>query len=338
MTNIRNLLIATAGLGLMSCATAADSTDLGENWVSDEGDQQGEQATSEAQVAPFVIEGIEYPDQEYFVTSGRRCGSDLDEDAVAAIEAVHANMPEFANLGQFEPKGKPGTGGGGGGGATVTGGVIDVYFHVIHSGTAGQLSTADVNSQMAVLNSAYSGTGWSFNLVSVDYTNNSTWFGMGYGTAAESAAKSALRAGSADDLNIYTANPGGGLLGWATFPWDYAGNPDDDGVVLLYSSLPGGSAAPYNEGDTATHEVGHWMGLYHTFQGGCRKSGDSVSDTAPERSAAYGCPVGRDTCRGDDVDPIYNFMDYTDDSCMDEFTTGQDDRMDASFSAYRYGL
>jgi Pregnancy-associated plasma protein-A len=223
----------------------------------------------------------------------------------------------------------------------VIGGAINVYFHVINRGTGianGDVPLSQIQSQIDVLNQAYAFTGWSFNLVSVDRTTNSSWYTMGYGSAAEAQAKSALRQGTADDLNIYSANLGGGLLGWATFPSSYNSDPLDDGVVVLYSSLPGGSAAPYNLGDTATHEVGHWMGLYHTFQGGCNNSGDQVADTPAERSAAYGCPTGRDSCRNRaGLDPITNFMDYTDDACMNRFSAGQDTRMDSLFTTYRFG-
>jgi len=214
--------------------------------------------------------------------------------------------------------------------------VVQVWFHVIHDGDNGKLTQSEVNDQMAVLNSAFAASNVSFNLVGTTFTNNASWYNMGYGSQAETQAKAALREGdNAATLNIYSANIGGGLLGWATFPSSYASRPLADGVVILTQSVPGGTAAPYNEGDTATHEVGHWMGLYHTFQGGCNGSGDFVSDTAAERSAAYGCPTGRDTCRGGAPDPITNFMDYTDDICMFEYSLGQDARMHDQWAVYR---
>jgi hypothetical protein len=292
---------------------------------------------------PFWVGEHSWPSQQAFVDSGARCAtkplSDSDratiEEKIGPFIAARAQLMRDANAN----KGKPG--GGGGGGTTVTGGVISVYVHVIRSSSgAGDVSDTRINQQMNVLNSAYASTGWSFNLVATTRTNNDSWYTMTPGSTAESQAKAALRQGTADDLNMYLANIGGGLLGWATFPSNYASAPSKDGVVVLSASLPGGSAAPYNLGDTATHEVGHWMGLYHTFQGGCARQdtgGDVVADTPAERAAAYGCPVNRDSCASlSGVDPIYNFMDYTDDSCMVEFTTLQDARMDAMFSAYRY--
>ena len=229
------------------------------------------------------------------------------------------------------------------GAAEATGGTITVYFHVVRRGTGisnGDVPDSMISQQMSVLNAAYSGTGWNFNLAGVTRTTNTTWFNNCASSTTETQMKNALRVGTAATLNIYSCNPGGGLLGWATFPSGYASRPKYDGVVLLYSSLPGGSAAPYNEGDTATHEVGHWMGLYHTFQGGCARNastgGDLVADTPAEKSPAYGCPVGRDSCRNiAGFDPIDNFMDYTDDSCMMRFSTGQDARMDAQWTTYR---
>ena len=258
----------------------------------------------------------------------RLCGTDHRPEFIAAAER------DFVNRRAEQQKaGAPPV-------ANATGGTINVYFHVIRSGTSasqGNIPDSQINAQMQVLNQAYNGTGWNFNLVATTRTTNSRWYSLRMGSKNERDMKNALRQGTADDLNIYSANPGGGLLGWATFPSSYSGNPKQDGVVILYSSLPGGSAVPYDEGDTATHEVGHWMGLYHTFQGGCTGNGDFVGDTPAEASPAYGCPTGRNTCSTAGVDPITNFMDYTDDSCMFQFTAGQDTRMDSQYTTYREG-
>ena len=224
---------------------------------------------------------------------------------------------------------------------------IPTYVNVI---TADALSsgeraerTRQVERQVNVLNRAYSGrsasdavnTPFRFTLEPIRFVVNAKWASMGYGSAAEREAKSALRQGGADALNVYAANIGDDLLGWATFPQSYSSAPKQDGVVLLLDSMPGGDAAPYNKGDTGTHEVGHWLGLYHTFQGGCQKKNDLVKDTPAEKSPAYGCPDGRDSCRAAGADPIDNFMDYTDDVCMDRFTSGQADRMSAQWTSYR---
>ena len=273
---------------------------------------------------PFVFNGKTFTDQKAFVDSGARCSTkeptQLEQMLLAAQERSWAaeQRAQGRDL------------------SAQVSAVIPTYWHTITNDAGqGAPTQTQINDQMAVLNAAYAGSGFSFVLMGQTQTANSAWYTMTPGSAAESQAKNALRVGGANTLNIYAANIGQNLLGWATFPSSYASQPALDGVVILTASVPGGSASPYNEGDTGTHEVGHWMGLYHTFQGKCFR-GDQVADTAAERSPAYGCPVGRDSCRRQaGVDPIFNFMDYTDDSCMNEFTGGQNDRMNAQYLQYR---
>jgi hypothetical protein len=224
--------------------------------------------------------------------------------------------------------------------------VIQVWFHVITAGAGfanGDVPDFMIRNQMKVLNDSYNGrtgganTGFGFELAGVTHTENATWFtSFNADFNVELAAKTALRQGGPGTLNIYLvdADP---FLGWAYFPsilsTEFA---NLDGVVIDWRSLPGGPFAIYSEGDTATHEVGHWLALYHTFQGGCSTKGDFIDDTPSEQSPAFNCPVGRDTCNGKPgLDPIRNFMDYSQDSCMFEFTPNQADRMKAAWAAYR---
>lgn len=285
--------------------------------------------------SPFILNGREWRNKQAFIDSGARCSTKpIDDIEAAEIDKAIASF-KAERLSKGEETERPG--------GSVT---VNVYWHVINKGTGianGDIPLSQINSQISVLNNAYSGATGGFNtpyrfvLASVTRTTNSSWYNLAEGSSAETQMKTALRVGGANALNIYSANLSGGLLGWATFPSWYAGNPKDDGVVILYSSVPGGTASPYNLGDTATHEVGHWLGLYHTFQGGCN-GGDSVSDTPAERSAAFGCPTGRNTCTGSRYpgnDPIENFMDYTDDSCMYKFSAGQSARMDSLTLQYR---
>ncbi|HEX8557867.1 MAG TPA: zinc metalloprotease [Pyrinomonadaceae bacterium] len=223
---------------------------------------------------------------------------------------------------------------------------VNVYVHVItNRKNQGNITQTMIDNQIRVLNDAYAGatggasTPFRFQVVGVDRTQNDQWFTAVIGSRAERQMKNALHKGTAKDLNFYTNGMGQSLLGWATFPWEYAGNPTMDGVVCHYASLPGGTLSPYNLGDTATHEVGHWMGLYHTFQGGCTLTNDEVADTNAQASSTSGCPTGRDSCQVDGpgrLDPIENFMDYSTDSCMFLFTPGQSVRMDEKHATYRF--
>jgi len=183
-----------------------------------------------------------------------------------------------------------------------------------------------------------------------------------YNTAC--VTKLATHTGGMDTFNVWITNIPDGVLGYATFPFYNAGPLD--GVVLLPSTLPNGSP-PFGDGMTLVHEAGHWLGLFHTFQGGCSKyspkitkafkhnwlmsseerGGDYVRDTAAEDRPFYGAcgenmadSLIPDTCTGnlkgfEGKDPIHNVMDYGDDECMTEVTDGQFENMHLFWRAFR---
>ncbi|CAE6437491.1 unnamed protein product, partial [Rhizoctonia solani] len=261
------------------------------------------------------------------------CASTPSAEEIAAAEAHFASHKVSAKLG---PNAKFAA-------------TIPVYWHVLQSGTSltqGNIPDKQITDSIDVLNADYASTGLSFTLAGTDRTTNANWFQRAApSTSYQTAMKQALRKGDANALNVYTvgftnvATNYQGLLGYATFPSSYSRSPKDDGVVIRYSSVPGGTAEPYNLGKTLTHEVGHWVGLYHTFQGGCAEPGDYVDDTPPQYDGpggpTSGCPEGKDTCPGGGLDPIHNYMDYSDDFCLTEFTPGQTTRLQSQISTYR---
>ena len=230
------------------------------------------------------------------------------------------------------------------GDGTVT---VPTVFHLIsdHTLTSDEKAKWDsmIAAQMTVLNDSYSGktatgaanTPFRFELTSTDYTVNPAWYNVVPGKG-ERDMKKALYTGDSRTLNVYAANIGANLLGWAYFPKGYNNGRDFiDGVVILDESMPGGNLTKYSEGDTLTHEVGHWLMLEHTFKSGCSASGDYVADTPKEAYPQFNCPVGADSCAAPGLDPIRNFMDYSQDSCMDMFTKGQAERMSDAWVAFR---
>jgi hypothetical protein len=215
---------------------------------------------------------------------------------------------------------------------------IPVHVHVMAAADGtGNVTDQQIADQVAVLNTTYGGaessvaadTSFTFTLASTDRYYNDTWHRDG----ASSKYRKATRLGGANALNMWLVDFN--YLGVATFPWDYQKAPGVDGIRVNVDSLPGGSIANYDLGETATHEVGHWLGLYHTFQGGCTQLNDEVGDTPAQSSPTNGCPEGRDSCDLPGLDPIHNYMDYSYDSCYTEFTAGQSTRMDDMWAAYR---
>ncbi|MBB2909971.1 hypothetical protein FHS43_001217 [Streptosporangium becharense] len=214
---------------------------------------------------------------------------------------------------------------------------VPTWVHVITDGRLGASETA-ARGQIATLNAAYGGqlggadTGIRFRLDGMTRTVNATWFRDPI-TFERSIKR--MRKGGAETLNLYIAQLGELVLGYSTYPYRYRDDPRLDGVVIDWRTLPGGALRSFNRGFTGVHEIGHWLGLLHTFERGCAEPGDGIADTPPEAHSTQGCPAAKDTCAGDGPDPFHNFMDYSDDHCMSGFTAGQGVRMQEMWAVYR---
>lgn len=241
---------------------------------------------------------------------------------------------------------------------------VPVQIHVIHGRHHGDRAISRVQARRLfyTLRAGYNGrqnsemtpTGIIFELNAITISRNDAWFHAKPGSRADRQMKRTLHRGKRRVLNVYlndAKSQGQALLGFARFPWLAGPYPKLDGITINVGTLPGGRARGYNLGDTIIHESGHWLGLFHTFEGGCDAPGDYVNDTAAEGEPSFTCPRTRDTCPtelpsgwmpGDPepqpvFDPVTNFMDYSYDSCMNNFTPGQRTRMVTLFMRYRYG-
>ena len=225
-------------------------------------------------------------------------------------------------------------------GVAVADRVIPVQFQVLLTNAgAGDVTDKMLADQIAMLNSSYAGSGFQFTLKGTKRTRNTTWYNTCDKATVERQIRQALAVDPAHTFNVYLCGLGGGLLGRATFPSYYPEGSYMHGVVILNQSVPGGSVTNYNNGRTLVHEAGHYLGLYHTFQGGCSAPGDYVSDTPQEKAPAFGlCPV-QDTCPLDPGnDPTNNYMDYSYDTCLNNFTAQQKLRAQDQVSIYKPSL
>jgi len=230
--------------------------------------------------------------------------------------------------------------------------VIQTVFHIISTAANANSVTPDMPElQVAALNKVYNPVGFNFDLVNTTWTNNDAW-AVGAGDDMN-AMKKALRQGTYATLNIYFhSDLDGSILGKCSMP-SKTGDPAsavpvnpseyfDDGCSVNSGTMPNGSIYGYAEGMTAVHETGHWLGLFHIFEGyTCEGEGDFISDTPAQSESTDGCPVGppaKNTCPdlpGEDA--IHNIMDYSTDACYQGFSPLQIQRMQDMWSLYRAG-
>ncbi len=228
---------------------------------------------------------------------------------------------------------------------------IPVVVNVLYKTSAQNISDAQINSQITVLNNDYQALNADYNSVPALFqpvragnigvrfvldkvvrksTSKSSWT---TNDAMKKAANGIVPTSPTTKLNMWVCNLSGGILGYAQFP---GGNSATDGVVIDDNAFgsTGTVIAPYHKGRTATHEVGHWMNLRHIW-GDSNCGNDLVGDTPQANTANYGCPSypHKSTCSGKPTEMTMNYMDYTDDACMYMFSGGQKTRMQAVFAA-----
>lgn len=228
---------------------------------------------------------------------------------------------------------------------------IPVVFNVLYRTSAENISLAQLQSQIDVLNRDFSATNTDYNTANNPYSSvrsgntnirfvldqvirkSTTKTSWGTNDAMKKSTQGGLNPTSpTTKLNLWVCTIGGGILGYAQFP---GGSSSTDGVVIdsKYLGTTGTATYPFNLGRTATHEVGHWLNLRHIW-GDATCGSDLVSDTPVHNTANYGVPaVGhRSTCSGTPLEMYMNYMDYTDDRGMYMFSVGQKTRMNAVFA------
>lgn len=286
-------------------------------------------------------------DDDVAMATERRCDADLVLSQQLAedpsLKDKLANIESFTN--DYVAKKKSGLVKQ----ATVT---IPVVVNVLYRTAAENVSDAQIQSQIDVLNRDFNATNSDFNsYIPAEYAGIKANVGITFTLQAvvrkatnktswrtNDDMKKSTRGGinptsPSNTLNIWVCTLSNSILGYAQFP---GGSLATDGVVILNRAFgtTGTATAPFNLGRTATHEVGHWANLRHIW-GDATCGNDQITDTPPHNTANYGCPAQghKSTCTGTPNEMWMNYMDYTDDRCMYMFSTGQKDRMLAVFAA-----
>jgi hypothetical protein len=317
---------ALAALALASAYSAQSflQSELYKDYYFQE-NEDGSILTADAR-GTYVFDSFdEYVVSSFFQEHGLRCGADRLPQFYSLGTSADCNSGNTTIKAEYNASG----------GVTYT---IPVWVHEIRrkTGTLGTLVSGQISSQITALNVAFAPHGIQFTLAGTTLSKNNNWYndtGTYYNTLARDVH---------NNLNIYT-NTAGGNLGYAYVPsgGGVVGNKWDR-VVIYWKAMgnPGTYGAPYNEGDTTVHEVGHYLGLYHTFQGGCASAsgcsinGDLICDTNPESTPNFS-PCTRSSACGAWQDPTNNFMDYSDDVCMYQFTSNQQNRMRCTIANIR---